>query len=72
MQKYTDVVTSARSGAAKPDARVTVKTYPAGVVATIYSDDGVTTQDNPITTDSNGDYGTDHRANHPARPYGCR
>jgi hypothetical protein len=56
MQKYTDVVTSARSGAAKPDARVTVKTYPAGVVATIYSDDGVTTQDNPITTDSNGEF----------------
>jgi hypothetical protein len=56
MQKYTDVVTSVRSGAAKPDARVTVKTYPAGVVATIYSDDGVTTQDNPITTDSNGEF----------------
>jgi hypothetical protein len=56
MQKYTDVVTSARSGAAKPDARVTVKTYPGAVIATIYSDDGVTTQDNPITTDSNGEF----------------
>jgi hypothetical protein len=56
MQKYTDVVTSARSGAAVPDALVTVKTSPAGATATIYSDDGVTTQSNPLTTDSNGEF----------------
>jgi hypothetical protein len=56
MQKYTDVVTSARSGAAIPNARVTVKTSPGAVTATIYSDDGVTTQDNPLTTDSNGEF----------------
>lgn len=56
MQKYTDVVTSARSGAAIPSARVTVKTSPGGVTATIYSDDGVTPEDNPLTTDSNGEF----------------
>jgi hypothetical protein len=56
MQKYTDVVTSARSGAAIPSASVTVKTSPGGVTATIYSDDGVTTQSNPLTTDSNGEF----------------
>jgi hypothetical protein len=56
MQKYTDVVTSARSGAAIPSASVTVKTSPGGVTATIYSDDGVTTQANPLTTDSNGEF----------------
>jgi hypothetical protein len=56
MQKYTDVVTSARSGSAIPSASVTVKTSPAGATATIYSDDGVTTQSNPLTTDSNGEF----------------
>jgi hypothetical protein len=56
MQKYTDVVTSARSGAAIPSASVTVKTSPGGVTATIYSDDGITTQSNPLTTDSNGEF----------------
>lgn len=56
MQKYTDVVTSARSGAAIPNARVTVKTYPGAVLATIYSDDGITTQTNPLTTDPNGEF----------------
>jgi hypothetical protein len=56
MQKYTDVVTSARSGAAIPSASVTVKTSPGGATATIYSDDGVTTQANPLTTDSNGEF----------------
>jgi hypothetical protein len=56
MEKYTDVVQSARSGAAIPSALVTVKTSPAGATATIYSDDGVTTKSNPITTDSNGEF----------------
>lgn len=56
MQKYTDVVTSARSGSAIPDASVTVKTHPGAVVATIYSDDGVTTKANPLTTDENGEF----------------
>jgi hypothetical protein len=56
MQKYTDVVTSARSGSAIPSASVTVKTSPAGATATIYSDDGITTQSNPLTTDSNGEF----------------
>lgn len=56
MQKYTDVVTSARSGAAIPSARVTVKTHPAAVTATIYSDDGITTKTNPLTTDENGEF----------------
>lgn len=56
MQKYTDVVTSSRSGAAIPDLRVTVKTYPAGATATIYSDDGITEKANPLTTDDNGEF----------------
>jgi glycerophosphoryl diester phosphodiesterase len=33
---------------------VLVKTYPGGVVATIYDDDGVTTKANPMTTDGLG------------------
>lgn len=52
MQQYTDCVQT-RAGTAVAGASVLVKTL-AGVTATIYSDNGVTTQANPITTDSNG------------------
>jgi lysophospholipase L1-like esterase len=52
MQKYTNNVQN-RNGKAVANALVTVKTL-AGVLATIYSDNGVTTQTNPITTDANG------------------
>jgi hypothetical protein len=53
MQQHTDFVTT-RGGAAVSGASVLVKTYPAGATATIYSDDGSTEQDNPITTDADG------------------
>ncbi len=35
-------------------AAVEVTTYPAGALATIYSDDGSTTKENPMTTNSRG------------------
>ncbi|MCO6445180.1 MAG: carboxypeptidase regulatory-like domain-containing protein, partial [Anaerolineae bacterium] len=53
MQQYINTVTS-RGGAAIAQASVLVKTYPGGVTATIYSDDGVTETTNPLTTDANG------------------
>lgn len=53
MQKYQDVVLKP-DGSVIQGASVLVQTYPAGVTATIYSDDGVTTQANPMTTDSLG------------------
>ena len=56
MQKYQDVVLKP-DGSVIQGASVLVQTYPAGVTATIYSDDGVTTQANPMTTDSLGSFG---------------
>jgi len=53
MQQHTDSVTT-RAGSVVSGASVLVKTYPAGATAKIYSDDGSTEQDNPITTDADG------------------
>lgn len=53
MEKYQDNVQN-RQGKAIQGASVLVKTYPAGAVATIYSDDGVTMTTNPLTTNANG------------------
>lgn len=53
MQQYIDTVTTA-AGAAVSGASVLVKNYPADTTATIYSDDGVTPQSNPMTTDALG------------------
>lgn len=52
MQKYFNSVTNSR-GDAILGARVAVS-LANGSLATIYSDNGVTTQPNPITTDGNG------------------
>ncbi len=55
MQRYFDVVQT-QLGRAINGASVSV--YDSnGDLATIYSDDGVTTQDNPITTNQDGEYG---------------
>lgn len=53
MQKHTDTVTNV-AGAAVSGASVLVKTYPADATATIYSDNGVTQTNNPLTTDASG------------------
>lgn len=53
MQRYRDVLLDARGNAIQ-GASVTVKTYPAGVLATIYSDNGITPAANPLTTDALG------------------
>jgi hypothetical protein len=55
MQKYQDVVLKP-DGTVIQGASVLVQSYPAGVTSTIYSDDGVTTQANPMTTDSLGGF----------------
>jgi hypothetical protein len=52
MQKYTDNVVN-KNGAAISGASVTVRDA-AGNLATLYSDDGVTTQANPVSTDAKG------------------
>ncbi len=54
MERYFDVVTD-RRGNAISEATVTIKTE-AGATATIYSDDGVTTTVNPMTTNADGEY----------------
>lgn len=54
MERYSDVVTD-RRGNSLSDAQVTIKTA-AGATATIYSDDGVTTAENPLTTNADGEY----------------
>lgn len=53
MQKYFNSVQN-RNGKAVRNASVLITNYPGATVATIYSDDGITTQANPITTDANG------------------
>lgn len=52
MQPYTDVLFST-SGPVR-NVSVTVKTYPGGAVATIYSDNGVTPAANPVITGNDG------------------
>lgn len=53
MQKYQDVVLKP-DGSVIQGASVLVQSYPGAITSTIYSDDGVTTQANPMTTDSLG------------------
>lgn len=53
MQHYVDSVLD-RHGNAVVGASVTVRTYPAGALASLFSDDGVTPMANPATTDNNG------------------
>ncbi len=56
MLNYRDVVLGT-SGAPVSGAFVLVKTYPAGVTATLYSDSaGTVTLANPLTTDSTGTF----------------
>ena len=56
MQKYQDVVLKP-DGSVIQGASVLVQSYPGAVTSTIYSDDGVTVQANPMTTDSLGSFG---------------
>lgn len=58
MQPYRDTVLSMVNGKLTPvsGASVLVKTYPGLATATIYSDNGVTTATNPLTTDTRGAY----------------
>lgn len=55
MQPWRDVVLNSR-GEPIEGLSVQVLTDPGGIAATIYSDDGVTLADNPLTTDSDGNY----------------
>lgn len=54
MERYSNDVTD-RRGNAISGSQVTIKTA-AGATATIYSDDGVTTATNPLTTSADGEY----------------
>lgn len=58
MQRYNDNILARSGGFVIPaaGASVTVKNYPAGTVATIYSDDGVTPKTNPIVTGTEGEF----------------
>jgi hypothetical protein len=54
VQKHFDSIVDLKGNAVE-GATVRISTYPAGVLATIYSDnDGVTAIANPVTTDENG------------------
>ncbi len=55
MQRYTDVVQT-KTGNAVSGASITVYESDGSTVATIYSDDGVTERDNPISTGGDGEY----------------
>jgi hypothetical protein len=55
MQKYTNSVTNINSGRPVPNASILV-TDSLGATATIYSNNGVTTQTNPIVTGADGEY----------------
>lgn len=55
MQKYINNVQDT-FGNAVSGVTVTIRTNPGGVLATIYSDDGVTTKSNPFTNDSDGEF----------------
>lgn len=54
MERYFDIATD-RRGNSITGATVTIK-KPDGTTATIYSDNGITTTSNPITTDADGKY----------------
>lgn len=56
MEKYQDNVQN-RNGKAVEGASVRVHTYPAGDLATIYSDNGITQAANPLTTVINASAG---------------
>lgn len=53
MQKRQDVILNTR-GEPISGVSVRVVTFPVAADATIYSDDGITTTTNPLTTDANG------------------
>lgn len=55
MQKYQNNLLS-NKGTVLVGVSVTVLKYPAGTIATIYSDNGITVTANPIITDSNGNF----------------
>ncbi|MDE2105915.1 MAG: hypothetical protein KGL39_52320 [Patescibacteria group bacterium] len=55
MQRYINSVADL-SGHPVSGASVQVNTYPGGTAATIYSDNGITPQTNPITTPSDGGF----------------
>ena len=53
MQKYQNNIINT-NGVPVVGASVTITTYPGGATATLYSDNGVTTTPNPLTTDAFG------------------
>jgi hypothetical protein len=55
MQKYFNVLQD-KNGRVQAGLFVQVLTYPAGAVASLFSDNGVTPQANPITTSINGEF----------------
>jgi hypothetical protein len=55
MQKYQNNVQD-QFGNAITGVTVTIRTNPGGVLATIYSDNGVTAKANPFTNDSDGEF----------------
>jgi hypothetical protein len=55
MIKYVDFIEGA-NGQALAGVSVLVQQYPSGANATLYSDEGVTLKDNPVTTDSTGKF----------------
>ncbi len=55
MEKYKNNVQD-QFGNAITGVTVTIRTNPGGVLATIYSDNGVTTKSNPFTNDADGEF----------------
>jgi hypothetical protein len=55
MQKYVNSVADP-TGAPVANASVQVNTFPGGVAASLFSDNGVTPATNPLTTDTNGQF----------------
>jgi hypothetical protein len=55
MQKYFNVLQD-KNGRVQAGLFVQVLTYPAGASASLFSDNGVTPQANPITTNNNGEF----------------
>lgn len=53
MQQFQDIAQDTY-GNVQAGLSITIKTYPGGATATIYSDDGVTPAANPLTTGSDG------------------
>lgn len=55
MRKFYDTVNDPETGKAVENATVLMKSYPGGVVSTLYSDaSGLTPIANPVLTDENG------------------